>query len=145
MSGVLLWIHILSAAVWFGAAAAVLYLMPRMAQSATTGQAFVTQWVEMGRKVFTPASILVLATGIGLVVDGSGGFSDGFVSIGFLMVIVGAGLGMGYYAPTGRKIAAAHESGEDPAALYGKLRTINLAELALLAFTVYAMVTKLGA
>ncbi len=145
MHGFLLWIHVLAAAVWIGAATAVVYLAPRMAQNAITGQVFATEWVAMGRKLFTPAAIVSLATGIGLVVDDSTRFSAGFVSIGFLMVIVGAVVGMAVNAPVGRQIAAAHESGAETAALYARVRTIGLVELALLAFTVYAMATQLGA
>ncbi|MBK5267155.1 MAG: hypothetical protein JJE47_06945 [Acidimicrobiia bacterium] len=145
MHGLLLWIHILAAAVWIGAATAVVYLAPSMAQNAITGQVFATEWVAMGRKLFTPAAIVSLATGIGLVVDGTTSFSAGFVSIGFLMVIVGAAVGIRVNAPAGRQIAAAHESGAETAALYARVRMIGLVELALLAFTVYAMATKLGA
>ena len=145
MSQILLWVHVLAAAVWIGAAVATLFLAPRMSKNDVSGQAFADGWVEMGRKLFTPAAIVALATGIGLVIDSSHEFSDGFVSVGFLMVIVGAGLGMAIYAPRARAISAAHAKGEETAGLYAKLRTINLAELALLAFTVYAMVVKLGA
>lgn len=145
MFQILLWVHVLAAAVWIGAAVATLFLAPRMSKNNASGQAFADGWVEMGRKLFTPAAVLALATGIGLVIDGSHEFSDGFVSVGFLMVIVGAGLGMAIYAPRGRAISAAHAEGEETAGLYAKLRAINLVELALLAFTVYAMVVKLGA
>ncbi len=145
MEEVLLWIHILASAAWIGAAVAVLFLAPRMASNAVAGQAFSTQWVEMGRKLFTPAAIVALATGIGLVIVESYSFGTAFVSIGFLMVIVGGVLGARVYAPMGRKIAAAHESGEETAGLYARMRTLGLAELALLAFTVYAMATRLGA
>lgn len=145
MHGLLLWIHILAAAVWIGAATAVVYLTPSMAQNAVTGKVFATQWVAMGRTLFTPAAIVSLATGIGLVVDGTTRFSATFVSIGFSMVIIGALIGIKVNAPAGRQIAAAHESGAETAGLYARVRTIGLVELALLAFTVYAMATKLGA
>ncbi len=145
MHGILLWLHILAAATWIGAAVAVLFLAPRMAVSAASGQAFALQWVEMGRKVFTPAAILALATGIGLVITDDLSFSSAFVSIGFLAVIVGGVLGARVYAPMGRKIAAAHEAGSETTGLYARMRTLGLAELALLAFTVYAMAVRLGA
>ncbi|MDH5421177.1 MAG: hypothetical protein OEY55_05190 [Acidimicrobiia bacterium] len=145
MHGILLWLHILSAATWIGAAVAVLFLAPRMAVTAASGQAFALHWVEMGRKLFTPAAIVALATGIGLVVADSHSFSSAFVSIGFLMVIVGGVLGARVYAPMGRKIAAAHEAGNETSSLYARMRTLGVAELALLAFTVYAMAVRLGA
>ncbi len=145
MNDVLLWIHILASAVWIGAAVAVLFLAPRMATNAVTGQAFSTQWVEMGRKLFTPTAIVALATGIGLVISESYSFGAAFVSIGFLAVIVGGVLGARVYAPMGRKIASAHESGDDTTSLYARMRTLGLAELAILAFTVYAMATRIGA
>ncbi len=145
MNGILLWLHILASATWIGAAVAVLFLAPRMAVTATSGQAFAVQWVEMGRKLFTPAAIVALATGIGLVIVDNHSFSSAFVSIGFLTVIVGGVLGARVYAPMGRKIAAAHEAGNETSGLYARMRTLGLAELALLAFTVYAMAVRLGA
>lgn len=145
MHGILLWLHILASATWIGAAVAVLFLAPRMAVSAVSGHAFALQWVEMGRKLFTPAAIVALATGVGLVISDAHSFSSTFVSIGFLMVIVGGVLGARVYAPMGRDIAAAHEAGNETSGLYARMRTLGLVELALLAFTVYAMAVRLGA
>lgn len=146
MYNVLLWLHILAAAVWFGAGAANIWWTPRLSAASESGGAFALGFVEMGRKVFTPAAVVALATGIGLVIGGdSYEFSAGFISIGFLMVIVGGALGGAVYGKTGRAIAAAHDGGEPTTALYARLRTVNLVELALLAFTIYAMTVKLGA
>lgn len=144
MYNVLLWIHIVAAATWFGGALAIMFLAPKVG-TGDGGSKFYTAWVDMGRKIFSPAAVVVLATGIGMVIDAGISFGATFVSIGFLAVIVGAGLGMGYYAPQGRKVVAALDAGEDAGPITAKLRTFGLAELALLAFTIYAMTVMLGA
>ena len=148
MGTLLLWIHVLAAATWFGAAVAVMMTTPRMR---TAGDGAAATWqllvVDLGRKLFTPAAIVSLATGIGLVIDGGFDWGSAFVSIGFAMVIIGAVLGMRFYAPIARQVAALHETGEASGAelLYARARMLGTLELGLLAITIWAMVAKLGA
>lgn len=97
----LLWIHIIAAASWFGAGVALQFGDRIMgAETGTVRAGFYRQWVKLGQILFTPAAVVVLITGV-LLVTGSEvyGFGSGFVSIGFLAVIVGAAMGMIVYGP----------------------------------------------
>lgn len=143
-----LWIHILAAASWFGGGVA----------TQLGGQIFASEpdasragWyrlvVRLGQILYTPAAVVVLITGV-LLVTGSEayGFGSTFVSIGFLAVIVGAGLGMAVYGPRSRAASAALESGDTSgaSAAIARIRQAGLLELGLLAVTIASMVWKWG-
>ncbi len=149
MGSLLLWLHVLAAATWFGAAVAVMVTTPRMR---TAGGDVAAGWqrhtVMLGARLFTPAAVVALATGVGLVLESNGAYEweSTFVVLGFAMVIVGAFVGIRIYAPSGRRAAELHEAGETSGldAIYGRVRTVAWVELFLLALTIYAMVAKLG-
>ncbi len=143
-----LWIHILAAASWFGGGVA----------TQIGGQLFESEqdtlragWyrvvLRLGQVLYTPAAIVVLITGVLLVTGNEAyGFGSTFVSIGFLAVIVGAGLGMAVYGPRSRAASAALESGDSngAAAAIARIRQAGLLELGLLAITIASMVWKWG-
>ncbi len=66
--------------------------------------------------------------------------------LGFVTVIVGGVIGSRIIGPLGRKVAELYESGDTPtAAIVGrKLGLWGYADTALIVFTIYAMVEKLG-
>jgi uncharacterized membrane protein len=143
-----LWIHILAAASWFGGGVA----------SQIGGQVFASEpdtsragWyrlvLRLGQILYTPAAVVILITGVLLVTGNEAyGFGSTFVSIGFLAVIVGAGLGMAVYGPRSRDASSALEGGDagGAAAAIARIRQAGLLELALLAITIAAMVWKWG-
>ncbi|HEY5652202.1 MAG TPA: hypothetical protein VIW46_12190 [Acidimicrobiia bacterium] len=145
----LLWIHIIAAASWFGAGVALQFGDRIMgAETGTVRAGFYRQWVKLGQILFTPAAVVVLITGV-LLVTGSEvyGFGSGFVSIGFLAVIVGAAMGMIVYGPRGRAAATALDDGDSSAAstAIARLRQGGALEVVLLAITIGSMVGKWGA
>ena len=140
-----LWIHILAAASWFGGGVA----------TQTGGQVFASEpdssragWyrlvLRLGQILYTPAAVIVLI--VGFTGSEAYGFGSTFVSIGFLAVIVGAGLGMAVYGPRSRDASAALESGDGSAAsaAMARIRQAGLLELGLLAITIASMVWKWG-
>lgn len=143
-----LWIHILAAASWFGGGVA----------TRIGGQLFRSEpersraaWyrlvLRLGQILYTPAAVVVLITGVLLVTGNEAyGFGSTFVSIGFLAVIVGAGLGMAVYGPRSRQASAALESGDagTAAAAITRIQQAGLLELGLLAITIASMVWKWG-
>lgn len=146
---VLLWLHIIAAASWFGAGVASLAGDRVFANGAPETRA---TWYRMvlflGQRVFTPSAVVVLITGVLLVTGNTAyGFGSAFVSIGFVAVIVGAALGMAVYGPSSRSAIAAFESGDVAAAEtpISKIRTAGRAELVVLGITIAAMVWRLGA
>lgn len=149
MREVLLILHILGAGAWFGGNAVQLLVNPRVGRS---GPSVAAHWlrttVRMGTHLYTPAAVLLLLTGVGLVLvsDGVYEFSDIFVSIGFLVVIVGAALGMAVFGPTGRRAADAYESGATDEARASERRLAGFGSLdtVLVVLAIVVMVLRLG-
>ena len=148
MRNTLLFIHILSAATWFGTSIAVYVLTPRMraAGNAVAGP-FMGVYEKASSILFGPATVLLLITGIWLVIETAYDWENAFVGIGFAAVIAGGALGGVVFAPTVRKLKAAHEAGDEGAlsALYSRYMMYGLLDLAIVAFAIFSMVWKLGA
>ena len=119
MEETLLTLHILAAGTWLGANVLQFIVTP---QAQKAGGTIAASWhrtaVGLGKTLYMPAAIIALVTGFGLLNAGTNDFSmgDPFVSIGFLVIIVGTVMGMAFLAPQGRKAADARENGDDAAA-----------------------------
>lgn len=144
----LLFIHIAAVATWFGAGVTQLVVNPAMHRAGgATAAAWMRQTVRLGRVLFTPASVLVLITGVWMVLrDSIYDFEQAFVVIGFVAVIAGAFLGMRVYGPGSTQIAELHEAGEAAQAGQKLSRQLSIAsaEVGFLLFTIWAMVERLG-
>lgn len=149
MREVLLVVHIIAAAGWIGGVLAEVMTTRRLvARGGSTAAAWMETVVFWGRAFYTPAAIVILATGVGLVLDSAlYGFSSAFVSVGFLAVIVGAGLGMAVFGKGGARASAAFAADDDVAgaAEVARMRPLVLLEGAVLLLAVVAMVYKWGA
>lgn len=148
MQEFLLVVHILAAGAWIGTNVVQLSTGGRIvAQGGQAAATWLTSLVQWGRVIYTPATIVILATGTGLVLNSSlYEFSNAFVSIGFLAVIVAAALGMTVFAKGWKKAAAAFASGDDDAgraAAKSVMPWVGLDWLVLL-FALFAMVYKWG-
>ncbi len=98
-------LHVLSGAAWFGGQ---LYVEGLTASAARTKESSTIMTVtlrvaETSSRIFSIAGILLLVTGVWIVLDDSlpYGFDMMFVSIGFLIVIFGLGIGIFYFRPKG--------------------------------------------
>ncbi len=103
--------------------------------------------MAFGTRIYTPAAIVSLVTGVLMVIDNDlFDFSSTFVTIGFTMVIVGAGLGMFVFGPRGEAAAAAIEAGDAPRVrrLTGSLAGFGALDSVLLVVTIMAMTAKWG-
>lgn len=142
-------LHILGAMVWIGAAVKAIAGDALMASESGAARAAMARVnAELGKRLYSPAAVLVLITGIVLVTDSDGyGFGSVFVSVGFLAVIAGAGIGMGIFGPRYARAAELHDAGDTAGAeaVERSFRPIQLLEVLLLAVTVVAMVMKWGA
>ena len=101
----------------------------------------------MARVLYNIAGILVLVTGVGLVLDSDFfEFSDMFVSIGFLAVIIGAVLGMAVFGPGSRALAAAIRDGDAEAerTVSARLTAFGVLDTIVVVVTIVAMVAKWG-
>ncbi len=145
-------VHVAAAIVWVGGAFMIGVMFERAQRSQDEGTVLgLTRIGEFaGKAVFNPAGILVLVAGIWLVIESDGiDFSEAWISLGFLGVALGAGLGMAFYPKILGRVRAGIEddgllSNETLAALR-RLRLVSSLEWVFLLVVVWAMVFKPGA
>ena len=65
----------------------------------------------LGIRIFTPSSVVLGLTGIGLVLNGNWDWSEPFISVGLLVWLVSVAAGVGYLGPTSGKIKAEMDAG----------------------------------
>src|SRR5262245_19551303 len=114
----LLILHIAGAGTWLGA-----NLVQAMAPSlaARQGPAAQAAWYRVAAKLssrlYMPAAILILVTGIFLVLGSEDAYSFGstFVAIGFTVIIIGALLGIFVFDRGSERAATAIEGGDQVA------------------------------
>jgi len=144
----LLSIHLMAVAAWLGANVTRFVVTPSMQKiGGAPAAAWMLQTVRLGTRVYTPAAVLILLTGVWMVLrETVYSFEQTFVTLGFFTVIVGAVLGVRVFAPRGREIATLHEAGEEThaAAAHKKLVLFGLADTALIVLTIWAMVERIG-
>jgi hypothetical protein len=145
---VVLAIHILAVASWFGANITQLVLSPRYAKGDDAEAAgWTRQTIWLGERYYPAIGGLVALTGVTLVIDGPWDWSDRFVWIGIAVVIIGAVMGVAFFGPLGKRRLAGLESGDRAAADAAQARIIPLAyvDSTLIALAVLAMIDKWGA
>jgi hypothetical protein len=145
---ILLVLHIAGAATWFGANI-VQALAPSMAagQSPEAAAGWYRVAGRLSSRLYMPASLLILATGIWMVVDSEEyRFGDLFVSIGFGVIIIGALLGIFVFGPGSERAAQAIESGDKAAirASAARIAAFGTADTLLVLFAITVMVLQLG-
>jgi hypothetical protein len=149
LSDFLLIVHVLAAATWIGAGVLSGFAGSRMAGEGGTAA---LGWARVSRdaslKVFIPAAILTALSGIFMVMlSDAYDWSDAFVTVGLIVVVIGGVIGGAVHRPTSEKMVAALEAGDyETAAGFGKRAAIwGAVTIALLIVAVSAMVMKLGA
>ena len=149
MRQTLLVLHIIGVAAWLGGNLVLAFVGPRIGSAEATTRVW---WAEtqgaMARVLYNIAGILVLLTGLGLLLrsDSPFEFSDTFVSIGFLAVIIGAVLGMAVFGPGSRALAAAIRDGDAEAerAVSARLTAFGVLDTIVVVVTIVAMGAKWG-
>ncbi|HEX6946380.1 MAG TPA: hypothetical protein VF246_03435 [Acidimicrobiia bacterium] len=148
LRNVLLFFHIAAAGTWLGANM-VQMAVARIGRS--EGSSFAAGWMRVGAKLggrlYMPAGLVLLGTGVPLVLDGPYDFENLFVTIGFTVVIIGAVLGMAVLTPAGFKAADAIERGDEAGTRAATARLAGVATLdtLLVLVAIFGMVAKLGA
>ena len=148
MRQTLLVLHIIGVATWLGGNMVLAFVGPRIGSAEASTRVW---WAEtqgaMARVLYNIAGILVLVTGVGLVLDSDFfEFSNMFVSIGFLAVIIGAVLGMAVFGPGSRALAAAIRDGDAEAerTVSARLTAFGVLDTIVVVVTIVAMVAKWG-
>lgn len=152
LAEVLKFIHVVAVIVWVGGAFMLGLLYERAQRSkdeaTVLGLSKIGEFV--GKAVFNPAGIITLAAGIWLVIELDGiDFSEAWISLGFLGVALGAGLGMAFYPKVLRRVQAGIEAdgllGNETLNALRSLRLVSTLEWFFLIVVVWAMVFKPGA
>lgn len=148
MGTTLLVIHILAAGAWFGTNVVQFLINPRLrTYPPEIGSWWLRRTVAFGTRIYTPAAIVLLITGVAMVIDNAAyEFSSTFVTIGFTMVVIGAALGMFVFGPRGEAAAAALEAGdaEQVRQITASLAGFGALDSVLLIVTIVAMTAKWG-
>lgn len=139
-------LHIAGAGVWLGANV-IQAVAPRML--ARQSQDAVAVWyrvaARLGNRVYMPAALVILATGILLVIGADEyDFGTRFVTVGFGMIVVGSVLGVVVFDRGSNRAADAVEGG-DRAVIgraVGRLAAFGALDTLLLILTIAAMVTR---
>jgi len=149
MASVLLFVHILAAGAWFGASVVQMVTNRRMAASSDEVAAtWLRTVVSYGNSIYLPSALLLLVTGVWMVlINDAYGFGNLFVTIGFVMVVIGAVFGARIFGPLSEQAADLREQGNSAEAqpLYVRLRTAGMIDGLLLTVTIAAMVGRWGA
>lgn len=148
MRVLLLVLHIVGVGTWLGANVAQVASTKRLTSGGgKAAAAWMDTTVLWGRILYMPASIVILATGIGLVLNSDVyEFSNAFVSVGFAAAIIAAVTGMVVFAKGGEQAAAGFNSGDDAAghAAVNRMTPWGILDTAILLVAIVAMVGKWG-
>ena len=144
----LLFVHVLGAAAWVGAV--IFYVLTSELALRAGDRGMVLKLIEYDDKIapllYIPASLLVLAAGIGLTIDGPWSFGDGWIVVGLVILFGTFVLGVAFMIPTAKKVKGAVDStgldSDAVGALLGRFRFLSWLDLALLVVAVFAMTVK---
>jgi hypothetical protein len=147
MDELLLTIHIASACAWLGASILQGLVMANLdTKSPAAASWWHTTTAGFTLKLYTPAAVLLAITGMTMIVRSDDVYSMGnaFVSIGFVTIIIGAAMGVKFFAPQARLAAAAYDAGTDASAIESKIKMGGTFDIVLMLVTIFAMISKWG-
>ena len=143
---ILVFIHILSATLWLGGGIVMELLHLRLGTSPTTEQLrdffSMSHWISP--RLFMPAALSTLISGVALVFMGGAGWGDTWIIIAIVGVVITVAIGATQIGPTVARISALMDSG-DPSAiapLTRKLALVTRIDLAILLLVLFDMVFK---
>jgi len=113
----LLTIHLLAVATWIGAALALQVIAARVRPSTpdTVVAEFAIDAEAVGKMLFAPAAVVLLATGVALVVRQHYGWTETWILAGIGALVAALAIGGAFLIPEGRRIAElARTTGHDP-------------------------------
>jgi uncharacterized membrane protein len=146
----LLTLHVLAAVLWVGGASATQVFAHRATSSTEPARVanFASDAEWIGTRVFLPMSLILVASGFGMVGDASLDF-DLWIVLGLAIWLISAGVGASFLGPESGRIAklVAAEGPTSPnaQARIRRIFVISRIELVLLLLVVIIMVTKPGA
>ena len=106
MYRILLFVHVFMVILWVGPGILFQIFTERAASTGDTGilRTVIREGERLGKALFGPASLLVLATGIWLVLEGNWGFDQVFVVGGLVGVSASIAVGAVFIGPTVKRL-----------------------------------------
>lgn len=147
MDELLLTAHIAAACAWLGTSILQGVVMTGLHSKGAQAAAFWhTTTAGFALKIYAPAGALLAISGITMIARSDGRYSmgDTFVSLGLFTIIVGAVLGVVFFAPRAHAAAAAYSSGADASAIEAKIKVGGTFDIVLMVLTIFAMVSRWG-
>ena len=144
-------IHVFFAVIWVGGAATTQILATRLSRAKEPVRlaAFAKDIEFVGTRVFTPASVLVLAAGIWMVAISGWNFTDLWIILGLIGIAFSATVGATFLGPEsgriGRLIEAKGPEDAEVTARLSRIFVVSRVELVILLLIVINMVVKPGA
>lgn len=145
---ILLVLHIAAAGAWLGANLMQAIVPGLLGPVSPAAASWFRTTEKLSTRFYIPVAVTILVTGILLVLNSDAyGFGSVFVSIGFVTIVIGAVLGSTVFGPKSEAIAAAIDAGETDRAnkLRGTVGSFGILDTLVVLFTIYAMVSRLGA
>jgi uncharacterized membrane protein len=143
-------IHVLAAASWVGGAAVgiVQGAWVRRKNDPNDFSSFIDFQAYLGTRYFAPLAIVVVAAGVGMVLDSPAwDFTDTWIIIGIALYLVSVLTGSLYLGPQSEKIKEGLASGPPDTALQARINNVVLAtriDMVVLIAVVADMVIKPG-
>ncbi|MGQ0815643.1 MAG: DUF2269 family protein [Gemmatimonadota bacterium] len=141
-------IHVASIAIWFGGLVTLLLLNRMLARGTepAVAQVLGRQGGALSMRLFIPAMLVSVITGIGMVQVGNLSFGSTWIIWGMVGVVVSFVLGAIFTGGASRRLAQRLASGEidavAAAAVQRRIFAVALVNVALLLSIVWAMVAK---
>ena len=148
MTNILLFIHILCGAIWLGGGAINTVILTSTKRLNTSQAKPILQTISnLGKFVFSPTSMLVFISGMGLISVAGWGFGELWISLAFTGFILNIILGVVFHPRAGRSALKAIEASD-----YGALKVsiqnwlyVSYIDLVIIISVLALMVFKPGA
>jgi hypothetical protein len=146
---ILLFVHVTTIAIWVGGAFMLALQGARAAKAGPPTPEMVIRNLQaaewLGPHFYLPVMLTTLVSGIWLVVESGLGFGHFFVLFGLGMVILAAGMAVGFFIPRAKAlIAHINEKGIDDEARssMAQVGMVSRVMTGLLILTIFVMTTK---
>lgn len=141
----LLSVHIVSVAAWLGGNFTQMFLMRGFA---TGDSGMAAAWfrasANMAKIYYSIAGVLLTVTGVALVLNNDAwSFGSGFVTVGFVAVIIGAVTGITFFGPRAERAVEEFQSGriEEGRRSASSIGVVAMADTAIVLIALVAMVS----
>lgn len=137
----LLFLHIILAIVFLGPLFLGHYAMPIALRRGRDGLTLARFFHVLEARV-APATLLIAVVGVLLVEDVGFSYTDTWIWLALVLVVLATAIGGGLIAPTEKRAIATIEGGGDAHSLASRIRLLGLANVAILVVIVWLMIDK---